>query len=259
MEYAVFITKHDHLKYCGRNFSRLYYGNEFCPRLLPAPAELAAVLDFARPLDFTLVTPYLTDPELDRLRPLLEMVADTRPESEVVCNDWGVFQVLREDYPTLTPVMGRLLNKMKRGPRLAPVMDRLPAASLEYFRSSNLSVPLFRRFLRDNGVRRAEFDNVLQGIDFSFDDMALSLYLPFAYVTTTRACLVNACDQPEKRDVIGIFPCRRECQRYTFYLQNQVMPVALVRQGNTLFFKNEALPPELGPVDRLVIEPEIPM
>ena len=37
------------------------------------------------------------------------------------------------------------------------------------------------------------------------------------------------------------------------------MPVTLVRQGNTLFFKNEALPTELGPVDRLVIEPEIPM
>ena len=57
MEYAVFIAKNDHLNYCDQNFSRLYFGNEFCPHLLPAPGELAAVLEFARDRDFSLVTP----------------------------------------------------------------------------------------------------------------------------------------------------------------------------------------------------------
>jgi len=259
MEYAVFISKVENLKYCEQSFTRLYFGNEFCQHLLPTQQELEDALDFACSLDFTLVTPYVTDEGLAKLRFLFDLVSQRRPESEVVFNDWGVFSILREQYRSFEPVMGRLLNKMKRGPRLTTVMDRIPQATMEYFRSSNLSVPLFRRFLRENGVRRVEFDNVLQGIDFDFEGMELSLYMPFAYVTTTRACLVNACDIPEERELVGIFPCQRECQKYTFYLKSEVMPVNLVRMGNTLFFKNEEIPQDLSRVSRTVIEPEIPM
>lgn len=259
MEYAVFISRNSHLKYCDQNFSRLYFGNEFCQNLLPTPKELESVLDFASSLDFTLVTPYVTDEGLVKLESLFALAQRKRPDSEVVFNDWGVFNVLRQQYPSLTPVMGRLLNKMKRGPRLMTVLDRIPAESREYFRSSNLSVPLFRRFLRDNGVKRVEFDNVLQGLDLDLKGMELSLYMAFAYVTTSRFCLVNACDQPEKRELVGIFPCQRECRKYTFYLESKVMPVTMVRKGNTLFFKNEKYPEEMNRVNRLVIQPEIPM
>jgi hypothetical protein len=259
MEYAVFISKASQLKYCDENFSRLYFGNEFCQNLLPHRQELERVLDSVRSLDFTLVTPYVTDEGLDKLESLFDFLWQIRPGSEVVFNDWGVLSILKERYSTFTPVMGRLLNKVKRGPRLATVLDRVPQESLAYFRSSNLSVPLFRRFLLENGVRRVEFDNVLQGMDFDFDGIELSVYMPFVYVTTTRACLVNACDQPLQRELVGVFPCLRECQKYTFYLTSKVMPVPLVRKGNTLFFKNEELPQDLKQVDRLVIEPEIPM
>lgn len=259
MEYAVFISKVGNLKYCERSFTRLYFGNEFCQGLVPTPNELEDVLNFAGSYDFTLVTPYVTDEGLAKLRSLFDLVLLRRPGSEVVFNDWGVFTILREQYPSFEPVMGRLLNKMKRGPRLMTVLDRIPESTIEYFRGSNLSVPLFRRFLREKGVRRVEFDNVLQGIDFDFGNMELSLYMPFAYVTTTRACLVNACDILEKRELVGIFPCQRECQKYTFHLKSEVMPVTLVRKGNTLFFKNEEISQGLSRVSRIVIEPEIPM
>ena len=259
MEYAIFISKVGNLKYCDQSFSRLYFGNEFCQRLLPTLQELEEVLDFACSLDFTLVTPYVTDEGLVKLGSLFDLVLQRRPGSEVVFNDWGVFSILREQYPFFEPVMGRLLNKMKRGPRLMTVLDRIPEGTMEYFRSSNLSVPLFCRFLQENGVRRVEFDNVLQGIDSDFDGMELSLYMPFAYITTTRACLVNACDIPEKRELVGIFPCQQECQKYTFYLESEVMPVTLVRRGNTLFFKNEEIPQGLSRVGWLVVEPEIPI
>ena len=259
MEYAIFISKVGNLKYCDQSFSRLYFGNEFCQYLLPTRQELEEALDFACSLDFTFVTPYVTDEGLAKLEPLFDLVLQRNSGSEVVFNDWGVFSVLREQYPSFEPVMVRLLNKMKRGPRLMTVLDRVPEDTIEYFRGSNLSVPLFRHFLRENGVKRVEFDNVLQGIDFDFEGMELSLYMPFAYVTTTRACLVNACDIPEKRELVGIFPCQRECQKYIFYLESEVMPVTLVRRGNTLFFKNEEIPQGLSRVGRVVVEPEIPM
>jgi len=259
MEYAAFISNTDNLKYCDQNFSRLYFGNEFCQRLLPNPQELEAVLDAASHLDFTLVTSYVTDDGLDRVKDLLDCLSRRRQKGEVVFNDWGVFSVLREGYPSFEPVLGRLLNKMKRDPRLVTVVDRIPEISLEYFRGSNFSVPLFREFLVQNGVRRVEFDNVLQGIDIDVRDMEVSLYLPYAYITTTRSCLVNACDLPEKSEIIDISSCRQECQRYTFHLKSDVMPVDLVRRGNTLFFENEKIPPFMQGVSRVVIEPQIPM
>ncbi len=67
MEYAVFISKVENLKYCDHNFSRLYFGNEFCQHLLPSVLEMEEALNFIGALDFTFVTPYVTDEGLMRL------------------------------------------------------------------------------------------------------------------------------------------------------------------------------------------------
>lgn len=263
MEQAIFISKVENLKYFSPHFSRLYFGNEFCEQLIPSVTELDQLLDFVseNSLDFTFVTPYVTNNGLSRLGILFQEIAQKRPDSEVVFNDYGVLRVLNNHYSHLEPVMGRLLNRMKRGPRLMMVIDKLPQTTVEYFRSSNLTLPVLSKFLNDNRVRRVELDNVLQGFDFSVDDLSASLYLPFAYVTTTRLCLTNSCDIPEREEMIGLFPCQRECQKYTFYLRSEIMPVILIRKGNTIFFENGVLPDgiEEKGITRIVTEPEIPM
>jgi hypothetical protein len=91
--------------------------------------------------------------------------------------------------------------------------------------------------------------------------ISMSLHVPFVYVTTTRICLVANCDVPEKKGFIGVFPCNRECRKYTFYLENKVMTTPLIRKGNTLFYKNTTIPDELTgceAIDRIIISPEIP-
>jgi hypothetical protein len=187
------------------------------------------------------------------------MLSRKREDAEVVFNDWGVFHTLRREYTTLQPVMGRLLNKMKRCPRISKTSHVIPKEDIHYFKSSNLTLKLFHDFLISNGVRRVEFDNLIQGFDLNSNGIDLSLYTPFVYVTTTRYCLANACDIPHKKGVVGIFPCKKECQRYTFFLKHKVMPVTLLRKGNTLFFKNETIPKNIGIFSRIVIEPKVPM
>jgi hypothetical protein len=263
MEEVLFISKIEDLRYFHGNFSRIYFGNEFCDRLLPSIRDLNRVLDFTsrKGIAFTFVTPYVTDKGLEKLKTLLQHIAEKRPDSEVVFNDYGVLRVLNKQNDGLVPVMGRLLTRMKRGPRLMTVIDKLPPTTVEYFRSSNLTVPILCEFLREHGVRRVELDNVLQGFDFWLDNLEASLYVPYAYVSTTRFCLTNSCDKPERSELIGIFPCQKECQRYTFFLRNEIMPVPLIRKGNTLFFKNEVLPEAIEErgITRIVMEPEIPI
>ena len=192
---------------------------------------------------------------------LLAATEEGRPGSEVVFNDYGVWRVLRSRYRGLDPVMGRLLNRMKRGPRLMTVIDKLPASTVDYFRGSNLSLPVLRRFLTEGGVGRVELDNVLQGMDFDLDGLKASLYWPYGYVTTTRLCLANSCDEPESREKIGIFPCKRQCREYTFHLENEAMPLPLISKGNAVFFENDVLPANMAGlgIDRIVTEPELPM
>jgi hypothetical protein len=127
-------------------------------------------------------------------------------------------------------------------------------------------VPIVRRFLNGLGVRRIELDWPLQGldVDLRFPDAPLagSLYTPWVYVTTTRLCLTNSCDRPDMVDRVGIFPCDRECRRYTFRLDHPTVPAQLVVKGNTQFYLNRAIPPEreleARGIDRLVHEPEVP-
>lgn len=263
-ERAVYVTREDDLVDLAADVSRVYYGHEFCERLLPSRRELARAVDLAgqRGVAFTLLTPYVTERGLERVRRLLTLLKALLPRAEVVFNDWGVLRVLEEEFGDFEPVMGRLLIKMKRGPRLAVLADAFNAATAEYFRTCSLDVPLYRRFLRAHRVARVELDNVLQGIDLDLSDTELrgSLYVPFGYIATTRMCLAASCGEHGMEDHVGVFPCRKECRDYTFELHARGAPVAQLRKGNTVFFENATRPDGLAGrgIDRVVTQLRLP-
>ena len=260
-ENALFITQKENLSYLNPDFKRVHFGVEFCERLLPTENEFRETQAevAGRGLAFTLVTPYVTEDGLQKVRNLLKLLPDG---AEVVFNDWGVFRLLHEQFPQLVPVLGRLLTKIKRGPRIMNFIDRLPKDALDHLRSTNLGVPRYTDFLLAKNIHRAELDNPLQGLNLDGvpKELKLSLHIPFAYVSTTRFCLTANCDVPEKKGFIGVFPCGKECKRYTFFLDNASMTTMLIRKGNTIFFRNTMVPPELreSHIDRVVIAPEIP-
>lgn len=266
MEQAVYVTKIEDLDCINiKSYSRLYFGHEFCERLLPSLEDLEKVLEFAlkNDLHFTFLTPYVANEGIRKVNTLLSFLVREAPQSEVVFNDYGVFRLLRNNYPSLKPVMGRLLNKMKRDPRILDIYRLLPEGAIKYFKGFSLNVPALHNFLLKNGVTRVELDNVFQGIDLDISSLGFSasLYVPYAYITTTRACLAINCDVHGMEDIIGIFPCKKECQKYTFYLRSRAMPVVLIRRGNTIFIKNEEVSNDIERkgIDRMVHEINIPV
>jgi hypothetical protein len=265
LEHALYATCIEDLKHFNGKYARIYFGNEFCQRLVPSERELGRALAFARGknLDFTLLTPYVTNQGIERLSPLLNLLEDEGKSCEVVFNDWGVLEIINREFTSLQPVMGRLLNKMKRGPRLMHFMNMIPQDNVDYFRTCSLEVPAYQKFLATQRVRRAEIDNVLQGIDLKMNGsgMNLSLHVPYAYVTTTRLCLSCRGEDPDQADRIALVPCGQECRKYTFTLTHPVLGVLLVRKGNTMFFRNEKIPQgiESQGFDRIVHEPEVPL
>ena len=264
MQKSIFITKKQNLKYWNKKYTRLYFGNEFCERLISTKEELGYIIDFVKKNDIKLsfVTPYVTNKGIEKLEHLLELLNEKLPDSEIIINDYGTLEVMQENKLKLKPVLGRLLTKQKRGPRIINIMNKLPKPAIEHFRKSNAEVPIFQEFLMKNHFERVELDNLLQGVedDFSESKIKASLYYPYAYVTTTRFCLTAICNK--KDDIPGINPCKKECKIYgPFKLTNKNMPVPLLLKGNTQFFENKKLPKDLERkgINRLVFEPELPV
>jgi len=290
MEQSIFITKISHLKYIKQKYSRLYYGNEFCERLIPTVRDLKRILSFVkkRGLDFSFVTPYVTNIGLDKLRILFELLKDKKVNCEVIINDWGVLNLINRKYPDLAPVLGRLLTKQKRGPTVIRLLERrnspvrlikdsqnpthrliilgkkLPMALDPYYKGSNVaSVPIIHQFLSGQGIKRIELDNTAQGLflELPRGKILASVYLPYVYISTTFFCLSAGCAR-KKKSLLKIKPCQRECQRYIFKLRHRTMPKVIFLKGNTQFYKSAKVSlrqlKHLG-VDRLVFEPEIPI
>ncbi|MFA5356850.1 MAG: hypothetical protein WC301_05550 [Candidatus Omnitrophota bacterium] len=262
MEEAIFITNPSGLKGWSDRYSRIYFGNEFCEELIPSREELIDVLDFSlcNGLGFSFVTGLVTDAAIDRICALLACITKRLPGSEVIVNDWGMLRVARSY--NLKPIIGRLLSKQRRDPRILDLIGRLPQKTAECLRSAGGGL-YSMRFLRKNSVDRLEIDNLPQGI--ILDEAAISegfhfsLYYPFNYLTTSRECLFNdGRDYYKHRDPGG---CARKCRDNTVTLRHPSMPLPIYMKGNTLFIENPIMPGDLlsKGIDRIVYQPGIPM
>jgi len=289
MEKAIFITKPSQLKYIDHKYSRLYYGNEFCERLIPSLRDLSQILDYIqrRRLDFSLVTPYVTNIGLEKLKVLFEFLKDKKINCEVIINDWGILNLINRQYLNFQPVLGRLLTKQKRGPRLIKLLKRkvrprlivdpenpsqrnivfqkkLPLDLDFYYKGANAaSVPVIHHFLINQRIKRIELDNVGQGLllELPQDKISASLYTPYIYITTTFFCPTAGCDQ-KKKSLLKIKPCKRQCQRYVFKLRHKTLPKVIYLKGNTQFYKNTRFSMRQlsnSGIDRIVYAPEIPV
>ena len=182
LETVLYISDPYDLKYFPfAPFRRIYFGNEYCERLLPAPDQLRRMISFAdqRQIPLTLTTPVCTDAAFPVIEALLDMLA---PRSEVVFNDWGLVPAIAAR--GLTPVHGRHLWTIRKDPR---ILDSGPGAS--YHRLHNLQ-PAYQKYMTAQNVARVELDNVKQGFDLSLaPELSATLYYPSVCCAITRKCL----------------------------------------------------------------------
>ena len=238
-----------------RRYSRLYFGTEFCERLIPSYKEMGEVVSFAAAhrKTFTLVTPHCTDEGIRKSTGLLELLP---AGSEVVFNDWGMLEAVREK--NLVPVCGRLLIAIERDPRIGA--DHGPAS--KGFRTSSLSAGYFSGLLLSKGISRVELDDVKQGYDFTpREAMRISLHYPFVYITTSRKCIVAQSSSPPLHDKIAVGgSCSYECADTVIEASVGGCTHRVLLKGNSQFYQNKNDEPEhLYPgVDRIVYCPELP-
>lgn len=254
-------------------FTRLYFGQEFCSRLIPGKEEMTEAItkSLKKGMEFALVTPYVSEKGLGRLEKLLAALEDIRPSCEVICNDWGVIYLIRKNFPTLVPVMGRLLNKACRDPRIEKHLKGIPDGEAAAYRFSSSSNPYLKSLLKMLRVARVEIDNLPQGMEGGLPDRGVpaSLYIPYGFVSTGRICFPGSWGlrQREKFMASGS-SCSRLCRRYFMEMKDLSGCVGgdavegVFQKGNTVFYRqSEGLLASglkkarvLG-VDRIVYQP----
>lgn len=233
--------------------THIHLGNEFCDRLIPTPEELkkVTVKTQQQGLILTLVTPMLTDAGLRRLDKLLPELPDG---TEVVINDWGTLQRLRTDYTALVPVLGRMLNKMIKDPRL-------PSAKWTQLHSYTSQQEHFQSLLRRFSIDQMEMDvpPFAKINQFMCAPMGLNVHLPYGYTFKGRMCRIGSLNQNDDGKFITAHACQKEC--LTYWVRTERSGAELnaelysFQRGNTQFYRHsEAMAAAIwGAIDKHMI------
>ncbi len=228
---------------------RIYFGGEFCERLLPDKKTLLRVLSLVEKnhLNFSLITPVVSDQALVRLEQLFSILPN---DTEVIVNDWGTLRLLRNNYPKLIPVIGRQLCKMIKDPRL-------PSAQwLKLYPHGVQSGP-FHKLLAQFEIERLEMDvpPFAESQDFNSPEHELSVHLPFGFSLKGRMCKVGALTLDAQRKFGPGHGCNKECLQYSskifrhgstdntpsnspLALQSDGEDLNAFQQGNTMFYRH---------------------
>lgn len=259
IEKAIFIKRLSQINLVSKEYQRLYFGEEFCERKI-SEDELRKVAQFAdeKGLPFTYVTPFVTEKYFDRIINTVMIVTSNRIENEIVINDWGLFHAVQSTKSSCKFILGRLLNKQKKGPEILGQMKRLNKDTVDHFQRANTDSLHFQKFLIANGFIRIEMDNLLCGI-IRESRIPASLYTPFAHISVTRTCKLVGCENGKSPCHAVIRNCRKECEKYDIELEHPKMPVRLYLKGNAHLFQNNILPKNLkeANIDRIVFIPQI--
>lgn len=267
--------------YESPTFTRLYFGSEYCQYRLPKARDLVEAYEKAvqASFSFTFVTPYVTQAGLEQLRQLLaalhEKALKNNDTIEIVVNDWGVLYEVNQKYSHFQPIVGRLLNKMIRDPRVAHLYDRedAPQKANAVLQTPAVSVSYFKKFLQTNYVKRIEFDNLIQnmGSPLGEEEFSSSLHIGFGCIASGRSCLVGTLHKPKEQKFKGEVKCKQQCRHYQVELASKkerlgALPTRNFQKGNSVFYQQteELLVKGIKwakekNVNRIVVSPKIPV
>jgi len=249
MDFAIKINKIEDLKNLSK-YKFIYFGNEFCERKMPSFSFIKQIINFCNEHNKTpvLLTPYLTDEYLYKMKKLIEYVYSLRKKFEITIQDFGLIHFIKQ-FPEIKINLGRLQIKMKKGPE---IMSKVLDENTETFKTNSLNNEFFIEFMKNEKIKRFEIDLPPQGITLPASEK-ITLYIGNSIITTTRRC--PYIDSFNENYCQSLNKCKKECMNFYLIKNTKFYDELIYVLGNAEFIKtSKKIPLELkNKFDRILI------
>ncbi|WP_024832484.1 hypothetical protein [Ruminiclostridium josui] len=216
----------------SKSFSRVYIGNEFCSNIFPNIKQLLKLMNkaYESNFDITLAFPFINENYNGQLTEILNETDNwckSKDKSvEILVNDWGMLELLKK-YSNLKPVIGRLLNRRKKDPRLNWWWGY--NKNSDNLKENSLNTDHFIKFIKEMGISRLEYESSPGEVYISKGKH--SMHFPFYQINTSPFCLLYAHCNLKMPDLI-VSGCPNYCSE--FYLQYPEH-LNMIGKGNSIF------------------------
>ena len=224
----------------SKKLTRIYLGNEFCPRLFPEKELLFRLLNKIISEDYwvSIALPYVREHDVDFFINILEEInnfASKNSKIEIIINDFVIADIISKRYNYLIPVLGRLLNKRKKDPR-AKWKINLDKFNNEY-EENVLNIDHFEKFLKNLNIERYEFETHL--LQNKLPSKNHSLHFPFYQITTGTYCSLYAeCVNFYSTSQELVHRCPHYCEEFSQIFPKHIDSIGI---GNSIFGYNKSI------------------
>ena len=215
-------------------WTRIYLGNQFCHNLFPCETQLFSILQKAKweDLSVTFAFTYLREEYVEQTTQLLlKLYAWCKQEKfpcEVVINDWGMAALLNGKEDMLTPILGVLLNKRRKDPR----MNYKLGFQADAMHENAANNAFYQKYLKEQyRIVRYEYESC--GYDFVVPDGHHSIHVPYFQTNTSQYCpLFARCVNGDRGNQTPVKNCPQYCRDFVFLYPKHLR---MVGRYNSLF------------------------
>lgn len=206
-----------------RKPDRLYIGNAFCHLLFPEENELFSMLEKARregvrvTLTCSYVREFLLEKTEDLIGKLEEWCGRNGTELEIVVNDWGMADLLKNRASSLKPCLGVLLNKRKKDPRMP-----YKKGNMTLLKQNSLNAEFYQAYLEQEfGIHRFEWESCGYAQQFPSAEpeeaVEHHLHMPFYQTNTSQYCTLYAgCEWGDRGRQRLVMECDKRCEKQAY-------------------------------------------
>lgn len=250
----------------------IYYWSDNCEYLVPYLHEIKEAIELFREFDkkypphkirtFTLVTPYVWDKMMEKLKETLDYLNNLKIKNqiEVVVNDFWVLNLIKKNYKNLNIIFWRLIHKLLKTPlidtywynvhpawesiknkkiqEIQKMKDEIIKWQLKFYSSSEVSLDIYKNFLYRFNIKRVALDFMEKREDLynsDFNPIWIDLYYPWALVFTWRLCDTSRIETPSRWFYAIDDICPRTCNRYDIFYKVKTVWYKLIQRWNAWY------------------------
>lgn len=228
--------------FAKKEVKRIYVGNEFCHHLFPTTHQLISILEKAKAegIEVTLASTYMRDQLLEETEAFTNEIYTWCQKNafmiEVIVNDWGMIQLLKDKKDYFQFSLGILLNKRRKDPRYQYKSGY--ATQTGQLAKNSLNGEEYRAYLsKQCNINRYEYEAC--GYRMEIPTKHNSLHLPFYQTNTSQYCTLYAkCVTNNRGKQQFVNQCPRYCEEFVFAYPKHIK---MVGRYNSLFGFDDTL------------------